>query len=163
MKPITVLLTAAIALAAFPAFAQKPVAPKKVKVPAVATPAKVEVAPHVTGMVKKPGAVSGKFSIGSGTKKTRGTWTIDASSATVAKKDGTAVDIATLSPGSNVSVFGMIDAKTKTVKAEKVQVNFLRIAKVKAVKAPKAPKVPKAVKPKGGVTPVAPPKVGGGN
>jgi len=147
MKAISLVLTAAVAMAALPAFAQK-ATPKKAPAPATATApaAKIE-ADHVTGMVKKPGVKDGKFQIGSGVKKTRGTWTITVGSATIADKKGTAIEADKLTSGSNVSIYGTIDAKAKTIAAEKVVVNYLRGSKTtKVAKAPKAPKAAKADK-----------------
>lgn len=151
MKAISLVLTAAVAMAALPAFAQK-ATPKKAPAPAQTTapaaPAKA-VADHVTGMVKKPGVKDGKFQIGSGVKKTRGTWTITVGSATIADKKGTAIEADKLTSGSNVSIYGTIDAKAKTIAAEKIVVNYLRGSKpAKAVKAPKAAKADKAAAPK---------------
>lgn len=147
MKAISLALTAAVAMAALPAFAQK-ATPKKAPAPAQTTaPAAKTEADHITGMVKKPGVKDGKFQIGSGSKKTKGTWTITVGSATIADKKGTAIEADKLTSGSNVSIYGTIDAKAKTIAAEKVVVNYLRGSKtVKAAKATKPAKAEKATK-----------------
>ena len=141
MKPMTLLLTACLVLAALPAFAQKAHKPMKTP-PTTMTMAKLT---KVSGGVKKPGVADGKFSIGSGDKKTKGTWVVDGSKATVSDKKGATVVLADILPGSSVTVEGDIDVKTHTISATKILATYMAKKTVpKTPKAPKTPKVPKA-------------------
>lgn len=166
MKTTHALVSLALVFAALPAFAQKP-APKAAPKVAPKVAPKAKAAPtvpaenKVSGIIKSPGVKDGKFQMGAMGKKNKGTWTIDTAGAKVADKEGKAVAVADLSPGSIVGVTGAIDAKAKTIKADKVTVSFLKKAKKATPPTPKAVKPPKAPKTKAPVTPPPAKKTGG--
>lgn len=79
----------------------------------------------ISGMVRGATIKGKTFEIGA----RGGPFTIDATKAKITTKDGKDFDLSKLTGGSNVSAWGKMDGKS--MKATKVQINYLRVPKPK--------------------------------